>query len=64
MNDCDESDHKSELQIQRAIVQFLRGKGWLIQPMWADSYQNGIPDLYCFHNMVIPFTPPTTTSCG
>jgi hypothetical protein len=49
MNERDESDDKLELQIQRELVEFLRARGWMVQTMWADSYQNGIPDLYCFH---------------
>ncbi len=49
MNEWDESNHKLESEIQHAIIHFLRAHGWTCQPMWADSYQNGIPDLYCFH---------------
>ena len=49
MNERNETDHKLELQIQRELVKLLRARGWTVQPMWADSYQNGIPDLSCFH---------------
>jgi hypothetical protein len=43
------SDAKQELQIQRDLVAFLRTRGWHVERMLADAYQNGIPDLYCYH---------------
>jgi hypothetical protein len=41
--------HKLELHIQRELVEFLRARGWYVQRMLADSFQNGLPDLYCHH---------------
>jgi hypothetical protein len=43
------SEDKLELQIQRKLVEFLRVRGWHVERMLADSFQNGIPDLYCHH---------------
>jgi hypothetical protein len=45
----DTSEGKLELQIQRDLVEFLGIRGWHVERMLADAYQNGIPDLYCFH---------------
>ena len=43
------SDDKRELHIQRELVEFLRTRGWHVERMLADAYQNGIPDLFCHH---------------
>ena len=45
----EQEEHKLELHIQRDLVKFLKARGWHVERMLADSYQNGIPDLYCFH---------------
>jgi hypothetical protein len=45
----DKRDDKLERYIQRELVEFLRTRGWHVERMFADAYQNGIPDLYCFH---------------
>ena len=44
-----QQERKLELQIQRELAQFLKDRGWHVERMLADAYQNGIPDLYCFH---------------
>lgn len=43
------SENKLELHIQRELVEFLRTRGWHVERMLADAYQNGIPDLFCFN---------------
>jgi hypothetical protein len=45
----DRSVDKLELHIQRELVEFLRTRGWHVEKMLANSYQMGIPDLYCYH---------------
>jgi len=40
---------KLELDIQRELVKFLRARGWHVERMSADAFQNGIPDLFCYH---------------
>jgi hypothetical protein len=43
------SADKPELEIQRELVTFLRDRVWHVERMLADAYQNGIPDLFCYH---------------
>ena len=43
------SDDKPELHVQRELVEFLKVRGWHVERMLADSYQNGLPDLYAYH---------------
>lgn len=43
------SDDKLELEIQRELVTFLRARGWHVERMLGNSFQCGIPDLFCFH---------------
>ena len=45
----DEDERKLESRIQRELVEFLRARGWHVERMLADAFQNGIPDLYAFH---------------
>jgi Holliday junction resolvase len=40
---------KLEYQIQRKLVRLLKIRGWLVQRMSADAFQNGFPDLFCAH---------------
>lgn len=44
-----EQERKLEVRIQRELAQFLKDRGWQVERMLADAYQNGIPDLYCHH---------------
>jgi hypothetical protein len=44
-----DDEHKLERHIQREMVAFLQARGWHVERISADSYQNGLPDLYCFH---------------
>ena len=43
------TDRKLELEIQRELVEFLCARGWHVERMLGNSYQFGIPDLFCFH---------------
>jgi hypothetical protein len=43
------SENKPELQIQRELVELLTAHGWHVERMLGNSYQSGIPDLYCHH---------------
>ncbi len=47
--DEQERERKLELQIQKDLADFLRARGWLVERMLADAFQNGIPDLYIHH---------------
>jgi hypothetical protein len=40
---------KLEADIQRALVAFLRDREWHVERMLGNSYQFGIPDLFCYH---------------
>jgi hypothetical protein len=37
------------MKIQRELVTFLKGRGWLVERLLANSFQMGFPDLYAFH---------------
>ena len=43
------SEDKLEQHIQRELVEFLRARGWHVERLLADSFQNGFPDFYCYH---------------
>ena len=43
------SKDEPELEIQRKLVTFLKWRGWHVERLLADSFQNGFPDLYCYH---------------
>ncbi len=49
MDEQEEKEHKRELHIQHELAKFLRARGWLVERMLADAYQNGIPDFYIHH---------------
>ena len=49
MNERNETDRKLESQIQSELIEFLRARKWYVTRMISGSYENGIPDLYCFH---------------
>jgi hypothetical protein len=34
---------------KQAPPPFLRARGWHVERMLADAYQNGIPDLFCYN---------------
>lgn len=42
-------EQKLELQIQHELVEFLEARGWHVERLLADAFQNGFPDLYCHH---------------
>ena len=43
------SADKLERDIQRELVKFLQARGWHVERMLANSFQTGIPDLFCYH---------------
>jgi len=43
------NEQKPEVQIQRELVAFLKARGWHVERLFADAFQNGFPDLYCYH---------------
>jgi hypothetical protein len=42
-------ERKLELQIQRELVKYLKGRGWHVERMLANAYQTEIRDLYAYH---------------
>lgn len=38
-----------EFKIQKALVQYMRARGWLVERLIGNAFQYGIPDLYCYH---------------
>jgi len=38
-----------EHKIQRALIQYLKDEGWLVEVMHGNAFQRGIPDLYIHH---------------
>jgi len=38
-----------EHKIQRALIEFLQGRGWLVEHTHGNLYQTGFPDLFCHH---------------
>ncbi len=38
-----------EYKIQLALIYFLKTRGWLVERMIGNAFQQGIPDLYCHH---------------
>ena len=43
------SQDKPELQIQEELIEFLKAHQWHVEPISADAFQNGLPDLFCAH---------------
>jgi hypothetical protein len=43
------SRDKLEVHIQRELIVFLKSREWHVERMLANTYQTGIPDLYCYH---------------
>jgi len=38
-----------EHKIQRALIEYLECRGWLVERMANGAFQTGVPDLYCHH---------------
>lgn len=38
-----------EADIQDRLKDFLRAREWLVEQTHGNEFQNGFPDLYCFH---------------
>jgi len=43
------SQDKPESQIQEELIEFLKAHQWHVEPISADAFQNGLPDLFCAH---------------
>lgn len=41
--------NRPEDKIEKAIIKYLRDRGWYVVKMHGSMYQMGIPDLYCVH---------------
>ncbi|MCA9070154.1 MAG: hypothetical protein KDA84_14575 [Planctomycetaceae bacterium] len=41
--------HGPEYKIQAELIDFLEKRGWLVERMIGNAYQQGIPDLYIHH---------------
>ena len=40
---------RPEAKIQTALIEFLEGRGWMVEPTHGNAYQKGIPDLFNAH---------------
>ena len=40
--------HGKEWHIQKALIDFLKTRGWVVEVMHGNAFQRGIPDLYLF----------------
>ena len=38
-----------EHKIQRALIEYLKARGWLVEVMHGNAFQQGIPDLFLHH---------------
>jgi hypothetical protein len=41
--------HGPEFKIQQTLIDFLTKRGWLVERLIGNAFQQGIPDLYCYH---------------
>ena len=41
--------HGPEWFIQKDLIKYLRERGWLVEVMHGNAFQQGIPDLYVHH---------------
>jgi len=46
--------HGPEYYIQKAIIEYLRIREWLVKPTHGSMFQSGFPDLYCTHRRYGP----------
>jgi hypothetical protein len=49
MGDVKRPAHGREWYIQRDLIEYLKGREWLVERMIGNAFQKGIPDLYAFH---------------
>jgi len=50
MGDVKKPKHGPEWYIQRDLINYLKGRNWLVERMVGNAFQMGIPDLYVFHS--------------
>jgi hypothetical protein len=43
------SKHGPEFKIQTALIEFLRARGWLVERLIGNAYQQGLPDIFIHH---------------
>ncbi len=48
MGDIIKAKHGPEWHIQKALVPYLKARGWVVEEMHGNAFQRGIPDLYLF----------------
>ena len=41
--------HGPEWHIQRDLIEYLKARGWLVEVMHGNAFQQGIPDLFVHH---------------
>jgi hypothetical protein len=41
--------HGPEWHTQQKLIDFLEARGWLVEVMHGNAFQQGIPDLFLFH---------------
>jgi hypothetical protein len=41
--------HGPEWHIQKKLLEYLRDRGWLVEVMHGNAFQQGIPDLFLHH---------------
>lgn len=40
---------RPEAKIQAALIDFLEGRNWLVEPTHGNAFQKGLPDLFLAH---------------
>ncbi len=41
--------HGPEWRIQHELIEYLRARGWLVEVMHGNAFQQGVPDLFVHH---------------
>ena len=49
MDEQEKRNENGSCKSKGDLADFLRARGWLVERMLADAFQNGIPDLYIHH---------------
>ena len=48
MSKLKKAKHGPEWHIQKDLIDYLEARGWLVEVMHGNAFQQGIPDLYLF----------------
>ena len=43
------TENQLKYRLRQKLVKLLESRGWLVEPMPANSFQRGAPRLYCHH---------------